>query len=362
MRAIILVGGEGTRLRPLTLRTPKQLVPVLNRPLLDHLLLHLKAHGITSMTLAMTRRSEAVREAFGDGSRLGLTLDYAYEDTPLGSGGAIASIATAWDYTFLVCNGDIITDLDITAFIEAHRTRGAELSLSLHKVEDPSAFGVVVLDETGRISQFVEKPKREDAPSNLINAGFWLFEPHLMREMNATRFNRVEDTLFPTLASAGRAIFGFHRQGYWRDVGNPEAYRLVNLELLAGACEGRLPDPWPEDGVATDGAEVSPTAELVRPVLADGRTLVGRAASIRAAVIGANCAIGAHAEVSDSVLWDGVTIEEHATVVDSTIATGARIGPGATLRGVVVGHGATIPAAAEVPPGTRIDPDTVFTQ
>ncbi len=126
MRAIILVGGEGTRLRPLTFHTPKQVVPVLNRPLLDHMLLHLKEHGVTAMTLAMTRRSEAVREAFGDGSHLGVELDYAYEETPLGSGGAIASIAAAWDEPFLVCNGDIITDLDVTAFVRAHRDRHRE--------------------------------------------------------------------------------------------------------------------------------------------------------------------------------------------------------------------------------------------
>ena len=267
MRAIILVGGEGTRLRPLTLRTPKQVVPVLNRPLLDHMLLHLKEHGVSAMTLAMTRRSEAVREAFGDGSHLGVELDYAYEETPLGSGGAIASIAAGWDEPFLVCNGDIITDLDVTAFVQAHRDRGAQLSISLHEVEDPSAFGVVVLAADGRITRFVEKPKREEAPSRLINAGFWLFEPSLLAQMDATQFNRVEDGLFPSLASTGGGIFGYHRQGYWKDVGNPDAYRDVNLELLRGAYPGRLPLGWPADGIALQGAQVDPTANVSAPLL-----------------------------------------------------------------------------------------------
>jgi mannose-1-phosphate guanylyltransferase len=361
MRAIVLVGGEGTRLHPLTLRTPKQLVPVLNRPLLDHLLLHLKAHGITSITLAMTRRSEAVRAAFGDGSHLGVALEYAYEETPLGSGGAIASIAAGWEESFLVCNGDIITDLDLSAFIEAHRSRGAELSISLYEVDDPSAFGVVALDAQSRIRRFIEKPRREEAPSRLINAGFWLFEPSLLKELDGTQFNRVEDALFPALAATGRSIFGYHRQGYWKDVGNPDAYRLVNLELLGGAYPARLPAGWPAGAVATDGAHIDSTTRISAPVLVGRGTLIGPGALvIGPAVIGAACSIGANAEVSGSVLWDDVTVEETAQVTSSIVATGVRIGPGARVEAAVVGHGATVPPGAHVPPGARVDPDTVY--
>lgn len=364
MQAIILVGGEGTRLRPLTLRTPKQVVPVLNRPLLDHLLLHLKRHGVSAVTLAMTRRSEAVREAFGDGSHLGVAIEYAYEETPLGSGGAIASIAAGWDEPFLVCNGDIITDFDVTAFREAHRARGAELSIALYEVEDPSAFGVVALDAESRITRFVEKPRREEAPSRLINAGFWLFEPALLREMDGTRFNRVEDELFPSLASAGRAIVGFQGnspQGYWKDVGNPEAYRQANLDVLSGACADLLPEGWPADGIATAGATVNGGAVVSAPVLAGRGTLIEGAARIAGpAVIGARCRIAARAEVSGSVLWDDVTVEEGARVIDSVVASGARIGAGARVRGAVVGHGARVPAGADVPPQIRIEPDTEY--
>lgn len=363
MRAIILVGGEGTRLRPLTLHTAKQVVPVLNRPLLDHMLLHLKEHGVSTMTLAMTRRSEAVRDAFGDGSHLGVELDYAYEETPLGSGGAIASIAATWDEPFLVCNGDIITDLDVTAFIAAHRERGAQLSISLYEAEDPSAFGVVVLDEAGRITRFVEKPKREEAPSRLINAGFWLFEPSLLAQMDATRFNRVEEGIFPSLAATGGGIFGYHRQGYWKDVGNPDAYREVNLELLKGAYPGRLPLGWPAHGIVLQGAQVDSTAEVSAPVLVAPGTLIGGSAILRGpAVIGMNCSIGRGAEVSDSVVWDDVTVEDGALVTRSVVSTGARIGAGARVEGAVIGHGATVPPMAHVPPGTRVDPDTVYSR
>ena len=239
MRAIVLVGGEGTRLRPLTLRTLKQLVPVLHRPLLEHLLMQLRAHGITAITLAMTRHSEAVERVFGDGAALGLHLDYAYEETPLGSGGAIASAAAGWREPFLVCNGDLLTDLDVTAFCAAHRARRAELSIALHEVDDPSPFGVVVLGAGARITRFVEKPPRESAPSRMINAGAWLFEPTLLAEMDGTRFNRVEDALFPTLAAAGRAMFGFVHAGYWLDVGTPHKYRQAEEDLQAGRIARR---------------------------------------------------------------------------------------------------------------------------
>ena len=354
MRAIILVGGEGTRLRPLTLRTPKQLVPVLNRPLLDHLLLHLKAHDITSITLALTRRNEAVRAAFGDGSRLGVAIDYAYEDTPLGSGGAIASVAAGWGETFLVCNGDIVTDLDVTAFIEAHRARQAELSLALYEVDDPSAFGVVVLDADARVTRFVEKPPREEAPSHLINAGFWLFEPLLLAEMDATQFNRVEDALFPTLADAGRAISGYRHDGYWIDVGNPEAYRRVNLDLLRGACRG-IAVPESSD------ARISGAASVVPPVLVGAGTVIEAGAILGGPVLtGDRCVIATGAQVSGSVLWDDVSVAEGAVVVDSVLASGVRVGAGASVRGATLGHGAVIPPGTAVAPGTRVGPDEVY--
>src|SRR5262249_33820683 len=164
----------------------------------------------------------AVQAALGDGSRLGLSLEYAYEDTPLGSGGAIAMIAGGWDETFLVCNGDIVTDLDLSGMLAAHRERGAELSISLYEVEDPSPFGVP--DRGGAaLRRFVEKPPREPAPSRSINSGFCLFEPSLLADMDASRFNRVEDELFPTVCAQGRPVYGYQHAGYWADVGNPAA-------------------------------------------------------------------------------------------------------------------------------------------
>ena len=249
MRAIVLIGGKGTRLRPLTWRTPKQLVPVLNRPLLAYLLDGLRSHGFDRVSFAMTERDEDIEAAFtGDASPPGLAIECVLEGEPLGSGGAIANASSGWDEPFLVCNGDIVSDIDLGAFAGEHRRRDAELSITLSEAEDPSRFGVVVLGDGDRVTRFVEKPPREEAPSRLINAGLWLFEPGVGHMLDADRFNRVEDELFPNLAAAGRGIFGHRHAGYWADIGNPEAYLQTNLDLLAGAAPALLPADWPADG------------------------------------------------------------------------------------------------------------------
>jgi len=338
VRAIVLVGGAGTRLRPLTWRTPKQLAPVLNRPLLEHLLTHLQHHGITRITLAMTEHSEAIRRRFEDGASLGVELVYAYEDTPLGSGGAIASIAQGWDEPFLVCNGDIITDIDLTAMTAFHQERQAELTLHLHEVEDPSGFGVAVTAADGRVSQFIEKPPRETAPSRMINAGNWLFEPSLLDEMDATSFNRVEELLFPALCEAGRPIYGFSQPaGYWRDIGNAQALRAVNIDLVSGAIAGRVSSD--SDGV----------------LIGDG-TDVGGADIRKPSVIGSDCRIGEKVSVEGSLIWDGVIIGPGATITNSIIASGAMIGRDVTIDRSVIAHGARIGSGASLS-DANVDPD-----
>ena len=340
MRAIVLVGGRGTRLRPLTPRTPKQLVPILNRPLLELLLRRLQYHGVRDVTLAMTAPDEAIERTFGDGAHLGLHIERVYEGEPLGSGGAIASCAAGWDEPFLVCNGDLVCDIDLGAMIAAHRARAAELSIALHEVDDPSRFGVVALDGD-RIAQFVEKPAIEDAPSNLINAGVWLFEPGVARELDATRFNRVEEELFPGMASGGRAIVGFRHYGYWADVGTPTAYLQTNLDLLRGDAPALAPEGWP--ALLGPGATVAATATLGLGVVA-----------------GAACRIAAGALVTSSVLWDGVHIGKGARVDGCVLASGARVGAGAVLDGAVLGHGAEVAAGERPPRGIEIDADATF--
>lgn len=328
-------------------------MPMLNRPLLEHLLLHLHAHGVGPVTLAMTRtpESDAIRAAFGDGASLGIEIDYAYEDTALGSGGAVAGAAMGWDEPFFVCNGDIMTGVDLTAMVDAHHARGAELSMFLRPVEDPSPFGVAVLDADRRIVHFVEKPPRESAPSNLINAGIWLFEPSLIDELDPARHSMLERELFPALADAGRAIVGFEQDCYWTDVGTPGTYLQVNMELLAGALPARLPAGWPEAGVLIQG-DVDAGATVQAPALVGPETRVESRARIEGGVtVGARCVVGAGSTVSGSVIWDGVTIGENATVRDSILASGVSVGAGAVVEGAVIAHESSIPAGARLQSG-----------
>lgn len=320
MHAVILAGGEGTRLRPLTLNVPKQLVPILNRPFIEHQLLYLSKFGVDRVTLALTRNahSERLRQALGD-EALGVRLTYAYEEQPLGSGGAIAGAAAGWDEPFLVCNGDIVTDVDLGGMYAAHRAAGAELTLFLHGVEDPSAYGVVALNERHEVTRFVEKPKPGEAPSNQINAGIWLFQPSLLREIPADRPNRVEDELFPQLASAGRRVLGYEARAYWRDIGTPRTYLEANLDALRGLVGGF---PAAEGGVLRGpGAHIEAGA-----VVTD-------------AVLGAGVHVSTGAQVESSVLWDRVRIGASAVVRNSVLAADVEIAPGSIIEGRTLGSG-----------------------
>lgn len=343
MRAIILVGGRGTRLRPLTNDVPKALVPIAGRPLLEHLLRHFAAHAITHVTIATTHHNQAIEERFGRGTSLGMDLAYAYETEPLGSGGAIVFTAADWDEPFLVVNGDIISDIDITALVQFHTARSASVTLALHSVADPSRYGVAALQAADRIARFVEKPALQDAPSTWINAGFWVFEPAAVQQIAAPGFNRVEDDLFPRIADRGGAIFGFRHDGYWLDVGTPETYHRANMDALRAphlhrANEDSANDdppsshPSPLSGVAlTDPVRVEPSS-IIRP----GATLHGPV------MIGQNCVVHEGAVVRNSILWDDVTIEADAVVEHSILATGARVKIGCHLRDGVLAPGSSI--------------------
>ncbi len=365
MHAIVLVGGEGTRLRPLSWRTPKQLVPILNRPLLEHLLSYLLSHGVQRVTLAMTRRSEEIRNTFGNGSALGIDLDYAYEKTPLGSGGAIANAARNWDVEntpsdepFLVLNGDILTDLDISMMLIAHQAHSAKISIGLVQVDDPSPFGVTVLEDSTtnvvprgptRIKHFVEKPSREMAPSRWINAGVWIFDHTLLDDMDPNRFHQVEHELFPTLAQDGHALLGVPHEGYWVDVGTSHDYLRANLHLVS------------VDTTSSANAIIEASAEVTKPVLVGaGTTIAAEACVGPRAVVGNHCHIETGARVVDSVLWDNVTVGSGAIIENSVLATGTVVGTGAVLDGAIVAHGAQVVPDTSVPRGHMIEPGVIF--
>ncbi len=310
-RAIVLVGGFGTRLRPLTNATPKQMLPIVNRPMIEHVLEHLARHGITDAVLSLGFQPDAFRDAYPDGVCGSTRLDYAIEPEPLDTAGAIrfAAHAAGIDERVVVLNGDVLTDLDVTALIERHEAAGAEASIALHKVADPSAFGVVPTDPDGRVEAFVEKPPPGEAPTDLINAGTYVLEPSVFGRIPADRPVSIERKTFPELVAAG-TLFAWSGDTYWIDTGTPRNYLDAQLDLLDGVRGA------PVDGLSAsaqlDGADV------VRSVVGPG-VRVGAGSVVRNSVVMSGACIGERVEVLDSIVGPGARVADDAIVCNLSV-------------------------------------------
>ena len=283
MRAVILVGGEGTRLRPLTCNIPKPMVPVANRPFLEHMLNHLKRHGIDDVVLAVCYLPDHISSYFGDGSALGMRLAYIVEEAPLGTAGAVRNVHEREPFgsTFLVFNGDVYTDLDLTAMIESHRELRATASIALTPVEDPTVYGIVETAHDNRVRRFLEKPSWDAVTTNMINAGTYVLEPEVLSHMSPG-YCTFERDVFPGLLSAAYPLYGFPSRGYWLDIGTPEKYLQLHHDILMGKVPGNLPGERLIEGVwVEEGCDMRPTARVTGPVL-----------------MGRNCFLGDHVHVN----------------------------------------------------------------
>lgn len=328
MRAVVLVGGVGSRLRPLTYTTPKPMLPVGHVPMIERLVRRLTRGGVTDVVLALGFKPEPFIEAFPDGRCGDAQLTYAVEPEPLDTAGAIrfAALHAGIDDTFVVANGDVMTDLDMTGLVDAHRAAGAEATIHLVSVADPSAFGVVEIDDDRRIHRFVEKPAPGEAPSDLINAGTYVFEPSVIDRIADGRRVSIERDTFPAVAADG-SMFGFASDDYWIDAGVPDLYRAANLDLLGGRR------------VAESAEPVDPEAHV------DGE------ATVENSLVGAGASIGAGATVVDTVVLPGATIGARAQV-ESSLVMGT-VGDDATLIEAIVG------AEGSVDPGDVLAHDTL---
>ncbi len=321
MKAIVLVGGEGTRLRPLTLTTPKQMLPIGGRPMIERVMEWLGSHGVEEAVLSLGYRPDAFMQAYPDGECSGVALRYAVEDSPLDTAGAIrfAALEGGVDDTFVVVNGDVITVLDVTALVGFHRRSGAEATIALTPVADPSAFGVVSTDEDGRVVAFIEKPAPGEAPTNLINAGTYVLDPSVLERIPDGRRVSIERETFPSLVADGR-LYAQGSDASWLDAGTPATYLAANL---AYAPLGPL--EWEGGGRAHNS------------------------------VVDAGVVVGAGGEVEGSVLMRGVVLDDGATVRGSIIGCGAHIGAGSRVEGLsVIGDGwivaaGTVVSAARLP-------------
>jgi mannose-1-phosphate guanylyltransferase len=321
----VLVGGFGTRLRPLTHHRPKQMLPIVNRPMIEHVVGHLVDHGVDDVVLSLGYQPDGFRDAYPRGRCAGASLHYAIEPEPLDTAGAIrfAAVDAGIDERFVVVNGDVLTDLDVTAFVAFHVARAAEASISLHRVDDPSRYGVVLTDARGQVSAFVEKPPRGRAASDLINAGTYVLEPSVIDRIPPGRRMSVERETFPAMAADG-SLYARADGCYWIDTGTPCEYIQAQLDLVDGVR-----------GAAIDG--VHPDARIA----AD--------ATVAHSVVGAGAVVSGGARVEDSVLLPGVRVYRAAVIDGSVVGEGAIVAEGAhVLCGSVVGDGEVVGRGAHL--------------
>jgi mannose-1-phosphate guanylyltransferase len=335
MQALILAGGEGTRLRPLTLTVPKPVVPLANRPFITYMIDWLRRHGFDDIVMSCGFLADGVRAVLGSGAVDGVTIRYVDEPEPLGTAGAVKLAEPVLAERFAVLNGDVLTDLDMTRLREFHEQRGATATLGLYPVDDPSSYGVVVTDDQGRVQEFLEKPSPGTAPTNHVNAGMYMLEHEVLDRIDAGRAVSFEREVFPALV--GEGLHALPLDGYWLDIGTPDRYLQGTRDILRGAVE----------------TPVSPSAAVngvTQPVLVGARCEIAPDAQVGSDVtLGDECRIGARASVCGSSLHEGVAVEKEASVRDSIVGAGALIGAGAQLDGeTIVGVGAV------VAPGTQL--------
>lgn len=335
MKAVILVGGLGTRLRPLTCNTPKPMIPLANRPFIEHMLLRLRNQGITEVVLAVQYLADHFRETLGDGSRLGIHLEIAEEPEPRGTAGAVKNVEHLLDDTTFVFNGDVVTDLDLQQMLRFHRSQGSRATLALTAVDDPTQFGLVEMDSAQRVQRFLEKPRAEDITTNLINAGTYIIEPEVLSYIPPNEFYMFERGLFPVLLQRSEPMFGYPSRAYWTDIGRPAHYLAVNHDILIGKVQYQLDGEEIADRVWAAGpVDIHDTVQLVGPIVLGADVRIARSAHIIGpTVIGAGCHIGAEATIEGAVLWQNNHIEVGANLRDCVIGSNNEIGRNTIITG-----------------------------
>lgn len=347
MKAILLIGGQGTRLRPFTVETPKPLLPVLNRPFLEYQLEILKRHGIRDLVMCTAYRHAAFRRAVGERRKDGLRVSFVNETAPLGTGGAVKNAERHVDGTTLVLNGDILNTLDIAAFLRAHRRARADATIALTRVKDPTLYGLVETGEDGRVKRFLEKPSWDEITCNTVNAGAYLFEPPVVDLIPPGVPYSLERGLFPTLLQKNRRVFGFVTPGYWMDIGTVEKYLQVHLDILTGRA------PFKPAGLAR------------RKTIFYGRAaFIGRDISHEgpgAVVLGPGSSLGPFVRLAGSVsIGEGCTIGQGAWLEDCVVLDGTRIGEGAQLKRCIVGHRCRVGPHTTLGPMRALGDDSVL--
>ena len=358
LQAVILVGGEGTRLRPLTADTPKPMLPLAGRPLLAYTFDHLRRHGVDRAVLSCGYLPTQIEEHFGAESG-GLGLEYRVEEEPLGTGGAIRFAADGIGEPFFALNGDSLRETDLDALLAFHRERGPQATILLTAVEDPTRYGLVRVDGDGRVLSFLEKPRPEEIDTNLINAGLYVLEPGVLDLIPPGRACSIEREVFPRLVEE-QAVCGTALPGYWLDIGTPDAYLQAHRDVLERNFRTVLGDSLGSDyTLVADGAQVSPAAHLVPPVyVGAGATVAAEARIGSLAVIGAGARVGVGVTVESSIVGAGAAVGARTHVVGSIVGERAEVGADCEVRGLsVIGPGAKVGDRNMLDHGMRVAAD-----
>ncbi len=356
MQALILAGGEGTRLRPLTSTIPKPVVPLVDRPFVAYMLQWLRRHGVDDVIMSCGFLAAGVRNVLGDGSAFGISLRYVEEPEPLGTGGAVRFAQELLDERFLVLNGDVLCDLDLTEQIAQHERTGARATLALAGVDDPSGYGLVRLDDARRVTEFLEKPPADVTDSRLISAGAYVLQREALELLPpAATPASIERELFPRLIGAG--LYGFASESYWLDIGTPERYLQATFDILEGAVESGVRERMGE-GYLHVAKRVERRGVVIPPALVEAGCRIGRGARVGSRVVlGHDVRIGAGAHVEGAVVLRGAQIGAHALLHGCIVGAGAHVGAHTQIRdGVVLGEGVTIGAENILDAGARISP------
>jgi mannose-1-phosphate guanylyltransferase len=355
VQAVILVGGEGTRLRPLTSTVPKPVVPLVDRPFIAFMLDWLVTHGIDDVIMSCGFLATSVRNVLGDGSAYGVRLRFVEEPDPRGTAGALKFAESMLDERFLMLNGDVLTDIDLTAQIAQHAQSGAKATLALVPVADPSAYGLVHLNDDRSVRDFVEKPSPDAIDTNLISAGAYVLEREILDLVPADRNVSIEREVWPRLI--GNGLYGFPAESYWLDIGTPERYLQGTFDIIEGNVKTAVGERLGSDWLAIDaGAQAS--GRVIPPAVLERGVTVAQSAQVGSLVVlGEDVSVGAGATVERSVILKGAEIGEGATLRDCIVAAGCRIGARTSIGGgAVLGEGVTVGADNVIAHGARIFP------
>lgn len=344
MIGLILAGGKGTRLRPITHLTPKPVVPVAGRPFLEYQIDLLRSHGIHDVIICLSYMADKIKRQIGDGAKWGVRIEYCAEETPLGTAGAIKNAEPLIaGRTCVAMNGDVLTDADIGALVKFHRSKGALATLTLAEVADPTAYGLVITNHEGRVTKFVEKPSWEEAVAATVNAGIYVLEPEVIAGVPSGRETSIERETYPSLLSQGRPVYGWVTRGYWLDIGTLRKFKQANLDVLAGKVKTHLASE-PSRGLDIGyGASISKTAVLVPPVVLGKRVTIGDGAVIGpSTVLGDDCVVMNGAKVTRSVFMTGCLVGSNAEVSDCIVDQRTRIWDECSIAGAVLSAGSVI--------------------